>query len=524
MQCIGVVMSSYAQVLSRATHGMQSPLVTVEVHLANGLPALMMVGLPSTEVREAKERVRSALINSGYDFPAKRITINLAPADLPKAGGRYDLAIAIGILLASNQIDEQSFNQIEVIGELALSGEVLPITGVIGAIKASSAANHQLLLPAANNELAIVTSHQHLLVLEHIKQLLIDPTIKKDIKQLSYQPPKEQTSANQPAKERADDLKIMQVIGNHHAKRALMVAAAGQHNLLLMGAPGAGKSLLSSCLVELLPSLSESEVEQILFIKSLIAPISKQAPVTRPFRSPHHSTSRAALIGGGRTPLPGEVSLAHLGVLFLDELVEFNRDVLEALREPIETGQLSLSRANWKLTFPAQFQLIAAVNPCKCGYAMSKHKACRCSETQVNRYLSKLSGPLINRFDLQVLMDIEQRVCNEVSDFSSDEQLESAQLLSFEPRQLRCAQQKQLSRQGCFNAKLPDNKLWQMLKMPKAIQGQFKQGCLSRQLSFRAQFSLLKVALTLCDLMDEKKVTPSILAEAFSYRAIEQRL
>jgi len=492
---------SLAIVHSRAQVGVEAPAVTVEAHLANGLPALTLVGLPEGAVRESKDRVRSAILNSGLRFPDRRITLNLAPADLPKDGGRFDLAIALGLLAANGQIPLVALQDVECLGELALSGAIRPIQGVLPAALAAREAGRTLIIPAVNAEEASLASGLRVIAVNHLLELIAHfngqtPITPYQASGLLHQP-----------KPYPD---LSEVQGQTAAKRALIVAAAGAHNLLFSGPPGTGKTLLASRLPGLLPPLDEYEALEVAAIQS----VASQVPLTswpqRPFRQPHHSASGPALVGGGSRPQPGEITLAHHGVLFLDELPEFDRRVLEVLREPMESGHIVISRARDRVRFPARFQLVAAMNPCPCGYLGEPTGRCRCSTEQIQRYRNKLSGPLLDRIDLHLTVAREATALNPGA--QTGDSTASAAVVVAQARDI------QNQRQGCANAFLDLPALRQHCALKSADEAWLETACERLTLSLRSAHRLLKVARTLADLERAESISRSHVAEALQYR------
>ncbi|WP_438281990.1 YifB family Mg chelatase-like AAA ATPase [Pseudomonas alabamensis] len=491
---------SLALVHSRAQVGVTAPHVSVETHLANGLPALTLVGLPEATVKESKDRVRSAIVNSGLDYPARRITQSLAPADLPKDGGRYDLAIALGILAANGQVPVATLNDFECLGELALSGALRPVQGVLPAALAAREAARALVVPRENAEEASLASGLVVYAVGHLQEL---------VAHLNGQLPLPPYAANGLLLESRPYPDLSEVQGQLAAKRALLVAAAGAHNLLFTGPPGTGKTLLASRLPGLLPPLDEREALEVAAIQS----VSGRTPLNhwpqRPFRHPHHSASGPALVGGGSRPRPGEITLAHHGVLFLDELPEFERRVLEVLREPLESGEIVIARAKDKVRFPARFQLVAAMNPCPCGYFGDPTGRCRCSPDQIQRYRNKLSGPLLDRIDLHLTVAREATVLGAAP--SGDTSASVAQRVA-EAREV------QQRRQGCANAFLTLDKLRRHCALTEDDQRWLEGACERLTLSLRAAHRLLKVARTLADLERVEAIGRAHLAEALQYR------
>jgi len=496
---------SLSIVYSRAQLGVEAPLVTVETHLSNGLPSLSIVGLPETAVRESKDRVRSALMHSGFEFPARRITINLAPADLPKQGGRYDLAIALGILAASGQIPADRLLHYEFIAELALGGSLRPVGGILPGVLAGARQQRQLICATDNGAEAALpdpgralVARDLLEVCEHLRGIQSLPHPRREA-----------------VPERSSRADLRDVRGQHHARRALEISAAGGHNLLLVGPPGTGKTLLASRLAGLLPPLEKDEALETAAVTSVSkGGFDPQRWNQRPFRAPHHTASAAALVGGGSDPRPGEISLAHHGVLFLDELPEFKRHVLEVLREPMETGSITISRAAKQAEFPARFQLVAAMNPCPCGYLGDPHGDCRCSLEQVQRYRGRISGPLLDRIDLQVEMPRVpwQELENDVGEDSA----------SVRQRVLMARRRQRL--RGHLNSQLPHTELEAVCALDVADKHILYKASTRFRLSPRSIHRILRVARTIADLDGADSIGSHHLQEAIAYRCIDKQL
>jgi magnesium chelatase family protein len=496
---------SLSIVYSRASSGIQAPLVTVEAHLPFGMAGFCIVGLPETAVKESKDRVRSALMNAHFDFPDRRITINLGPADLPKDGGRFDLPIALGILAASGQIASEHLTHYEFVGELALSGELRPIRGVLPVVLAAKQAGRQLIIPSQNASEAGLVREAKVL---HAKNLLEVCTYLKGEQTL----PSCEPDGSILVETNSD---LADVKGQPHAKRALEVAAAGQHSLLFIGPPGTGKTMLASRLTTILPEISEQEALAVAAVASVSLRGFDATQWKRiPFRAPHHSSSSAALVGGGCPPRPGEISLAHHGVLFLDELPEFSRRVLECLREPLESGCVTISRAAFQTVFPAQFQFIASMNPCPCGYAGSTLIACRCTQEQVKRYKEKLSGPLLDRLDMQVEVG---RLAPEL--LAEEQAVENSSTIR---ERVRKARARQLRRQGKCNAALLVPELERYSQLQVEAQTLLNQAMTKFNLSARAYHRIIKVARTLADLTGSIMIDQNHLGEALNYRCLDR--
>jgi len=498
---------SLATIYTRAALGIDAPEVTVEVHLGNGLPGLSIVGLPEAAVKESKDRVRAALLNARFEFPARRITISLAPADLPKEGGRFDLPIALGILAASEQIPNEHLSRYEFIGELALSGQLRPIRGVLPVALQARNASRKLIVPLENSDEAALISDAEILASNHLLEVV------------AHLHGEALLPRNQPTfvEHRISQPDLGEVYGQSHARRALEIAAAGNHSLLLYGPPGTGKTMLASRLPGILPGMEEAEAVE----SAAIASISEQGFTfeqwgQRPFRAPHHTASAVALVGGGSHPRPGEISLAHNGVLFLDELPEFDRKVLEVLREPLESGHITISRAARQAQFPARFQLVAAMNPCPCGYHGHPAGRCRCTAEQIARYRARISGPLLDRIDLHIEVPPLPR-----GTLQGDEQ-QGENSATVQARVIAC-RERQLARSGRANAQLDNREIKRDCKLKKDDGLLLEQATEKLGLSARAHHRILKVSRTIADLNGSKHIERQHLTEAITYRKLDRQ-
>jgi len=495
-----------ASVLSRAQAGMDAPLVSVEVDLGSGLPSFAIVGLPEAVVKESKDRVRAAIANSRFEMPDGRITVNLSPADLPKEGGRFDLPIAIGILLASGQLPGK-LERCELYGELSLSGEVRPVKGALLAALAASRAGHAVIVPRANADEARLVTQCEVAIAADLLEVAAHIS---GAKRLVFTRGSIPHSSSPPVPD------LNEVRGQSQAKRALEIAAAGQHSLLLIGPPGTGKSMLAQRLPGLLPPMSEEEALVNAGIRSIARMrIDLAHWRARPFRSPHHTTSAVALVGGGSVPRPGEISLAHNGVLFLDELPEYDRRVLEVLREPLETGAIVVSRAARQAEFPASFQLIAAMNPCPCGYLGDASGRCRCTAESVLRYRARISGPLLDRLDMHVEMP---RVPIEAMRMPTQE-MESSAVVAARVSEARRIQHE---RQGAPNARLTNREIERHCALGKAAAALLERAVAVLGLSARAHHRVLKLARTIADLAGKPEIGVEHVSEAMSLRRLDR--
>ncbi|MBK8452893.1 MAG: YifB family Mg chelatase-like AAA ATPase [Thiofilum sp.] len=497
---------SLAITYSRTNDGLNAPLVSVEVHLANGLPGFSIVGLPEAAVRESRDRVRAAITNSGYEFPLKRITVNLAPADIPKDGGRFDLPIALGVLAASYQLPSEGLNQYEFIGELSLGGQLRGVRGVLPTAFASRESGRQLIVPTQNADEAAL-----------IRSLAVYPAsdLKAVVDHLQNTKAIARYQLEIAFKETTYPFDMADVKGQFVARRALEVAAAGGHNLMMIGPPGTGKTMLANRLVTILPPLTETEALE----SATVASISQQGFSAerwglRPVREPHHTSSGIALVGGGSNVQPGEISLAHHGVLFLDELTEFDRKVLDVLREPLETGQITLSRAARQATYPANFQLITAMNPCPRGRACDLRDNCECSHEQQKRHRSRISAPFLDRIDIQIEVP---RVKQE--DLQTVQTGESSTVIR---GRVEAARQRQYERQQVLNHQLAGKALDNYCALSDKDKQLLSSAMERFKLSARAYHRILKVARTIADLAQSEGIKTTHLSEALSYRVMDR--
>lgn len=491
-----------AIVHSRGLDGLEAPPVVVEVHLASGLPSFALVGLPDTEVKEARDRVRAAIVNSGFSFPTKRITVNLAPADLPKESGRFDLPIALGILAASAQIPDKPLGEHEFAGELSLTGALRPVRGALAMALQARDSGRSFILPEESAQEAALTGSAGIYAARSLLAVCAHLCQRESL------PPAEPVAVQQELA--YPDLS--EVRGQAPAKRALEVAAAGGHSLLMVGPPGSGKSMLAARLAGILPPLDPQAARASAAVFSLVGRFHPEHFSLRPFRSPHHTASAVALVGGGNPPRPGEISLAHKGVLFLDELPEFDRRVLETLREPLESGHIHIARAARQAVFPAEFQLLAAMNPCPCGYQGHPNGKCRCTPDQVARYRSRISGPLLDRIDLQI--EVPAVDGEELQGPAHGEPSATIR------ERVAAALDRQLSRQGKVNARLSAAEVDRHCPTDDPARTLLAKAMARLDLSARAYHRILKVARTVADLAASSAIHRPHVAEAIQYRRL----
>jgi magnesium chelatase family protein len=493
-----------AAIASRALAGIAAPEVTVEVHLGPGLPAFHIVGLPDAEVREAKDRVRAALHQARFEFPARRITVNLAPADLPKDSSRFDLPIALGILVASGQLKGEALASHEFAGELSLTGELRPIRGALAMALGAGRAGRAFVLPSQSAAQAALADRVCVLPAKSLLEVcahIAGETLLAPLRNGTVAPPAQYSD-------------LCEVKGQAHAKRALEIAAAGAHALLMLGPPGTGKSMLAARLPGILPAMSEAEaLESAAVLSASSRGFEAERWAMRPYRAPHHSASAAALIGGGMPPRPGEISLAHHGVLFLDELPEFPRDALEAMREPLESGSVAISRAAHHATYPARFQLVAAMNPCPCGHLGDPSGRCRCTPDQVARYRGKVSGPLLDRIDLKI--EVPRPREEEMTD-----RVDAESSATVRPR-VCAARERQVLRQGKPNAWLQPKETMHHCTIDSEAETLLKHAIARLSLSARGYHRVLRVARSIADLEAASTIASAHVAEAIQYRRMD---